>query len=400
MEKFRTIFFRIIGIMFLLTGAFLLVTSFERIIHEFRLVVLVLFHLLFGILLTSQANRIAASFPKQTVLQKTINRRILLFNLFLIVYLITAAYVAVSAELHGRDMRMVMIYEAISFAAVIGAYIYLLSQIITQKKNTRIQDPLIGAQPIFEQNTEFAFLSKEAHPEKDSYLVGTLRGPVKAGDTAWLLHLGFIQKTEVTAIEYTASSTIIHVKDLPETDYNDFILTSRIPYHFHHGVNAEIPVANAELSALLTIHHGKSIPHEIIARLCWLLSHSTFLVRVSPKDNTDTFAKKLNQWLFGYSGLYNAGTVSREDDSETLYAVYTDWDAFTRMQKSPDSQSTEHDLAMILTFQQILTVLQEMKVGLVINPFGPDSFSFPYPVLDEIRHLDWYRREFEKKEQS
>ena len=388
MEKVRIVLLRILGLFWTAFGLYILyaaVSSGDRSLLSYLAGVILAGS---GAFFAWKAKSIVQTVPPATEFQKTISRRIILFTLMMLGYILLAVYIAVRADMRGVNLRRIMIVEAVGLAAVILAYLWLLRQIITQRKNYRIQDPLMARFPPYENNKDFHFLVSAVNSEEGKVSVkGRMLGTLDAGDPVWVLVYGSALRAEVKEVIMHDTESMLVFEEVPAERFEDAVITTRIPYPYR---NSEQPFANAELSALLEFMRAKeAIPAEQMIRIAWLAARGTFLMRTIPEP-ADTWFRKLHRWLFGYSGFFRAGTVHPEHTSEDMYAVYTDRDAYNRIEEKEGGPKSE---AMIMTFPQIMELRAKQPGAVVLNPFGPVSFLLSEALLDHIMEQNWYKNE-------
>lgn len=391
MEKFRVGFLRLIGFFYAGVGLYILYSAAASGQGSFLSVLTAAAITAAGAALAWRADHIVKSQPPVTQLQKTISRRIIIFTFMMLGYILLAVFIAVRADMRGVNIRRIMIIEAIGFAAVVGAYIWLLHQIIVQRKNYRIQDPVMARHPVFEQNMPFHLLVSDVHESEGRVSVrGKALGTVSPGNTVWALVYGSAMRLTAAEVIPHETETELVFENVPEERFKDAVITTRVPYRY---TTSEAPFANAELSALLEFLRAKEeIPPEYMLRIAWLAARGTFLVRTLPEPAVTPF-QKLHRWLFGYSGFFRTGTVHRENSAEDFYAAYTDWDAYNRIREEDSPESA----AMILTFPQIMEVRAKQPGGVVLNPFGPVSFLLSESLLDHIMEQSWYKNDIARE---
>ena len=322
---------------------------------------------------------------------KRAGRRIILFTLLYFVYIIAAFYVLYRAETLGTNTREMFIRVGIGYAAVTGAYILLLSQLIRERKENRIQDPVIGALPAYENRRLFSMVGEAAGKDSSVWLKGILHGEVKPGDKAWIIDKGHVYETTVEKTETEDRLSILSVKT-DHTPIGPFpVITSMIPYRY---TGWETPITNPELFSLIEGAGDHPMSSEYLSHLIYAMAHSRYLVRVSEAEKPNTSFQKFSTWLFGYHGNYIPETVMLKNESTLTCSCYTDWNAFGKVLSTLKESDRTSSRALILTFQQIADAAEKNRCPIVINPFGPSPFRLSRELLRELLNNDAYQKEF------
>ncbi len=176
-----------------------------------------------------------------------------------------------------------------------------------------------------------------------------------------------------------------------KTDVREFDVFSTVKKFVYK--DADTPIVNPELSAYAGAFHSMRQKKGFLDHYSYYLAHGHFLVNGVRLEEKVPLRQKMYEALFGYDGNYGFVMVlAKGDPDNAVMAVYSDWDALTKSQVNlePDKK---YD-ALIMTFQDIVKILEPKRMGLVMNAFGPKDVYCDYKVIEGILNSEGYKKDF------
>ena len=282
------------------------------------------------------------------------------------------------------------------FSLVPLVILYIICRNMTQsypKKNTNariVQDRRY--MPQFDEYTSKEHYYFVTDTSKDGLLTGHLYGTMRKDTEGYLAfwHDKFIKvkimKLEVNGMEVAeASDTVLTVtvdaleaKDCPRYT----ILSDDMP---QTEVSAEIPITNPVMTGMMRAFPDYNMLPGYYARLNYELAHTNFLTRFTlPKEP----AVKGKTMVMFYS-------LTHRESKANAFAVFTDWNELLKW--NPAMEEDVICRGMVITFREIVQLINTEKDSIVINPLSEKNMTLPPELIRSIINSDGYKEESEKE---
>lgn len=395
MKTIRTLFIRLIGLVFAATGAFTIVSGITDYLHEpdfFKFVAFGLFMVIFGVLLVIFAGHIVDANAPERIgkTNKYVARQLFLFAMLMLAYIVLAAF-----RLVNHPTKTVVYTAIIGGIAVILAYFYLIYSVAKQRKNSKLQDGSFENVRMHENNSLFTMVIDCCwFDEGKMYIRGDVHGKVSINDVVYFYYpndkvyiediIGIEVKGKTKNSVADQRATLIF-KAKGEVYFAQYtVCSSCIPASKN---NLDTHMTNPDVLGLINGYPEHETLDAYFNEMMDAIVHGRYLVRVTRKIEHFNLFQKIYYFFFPYLGPFSMATVLNANQDVAI-GVYTDWNAL-KLGKENDEKDKE---AMVLTFDEIQHLINDsIHLPIVINPFNQTHLYFSLEQLQSIVNSQAYQ---------
>ena len=405
MEKIKIFFWRLIGLAFLGMGIFVIISSFQE--EDF----LVIF--LMGLLMTGMGF-LFARYSKQIVNaeieekkqnkpNKYVIRQVILFLILMMGYFFFCIYLLDKYSKVNKDIKTLLMVEGIGFVGIFIGFCILMYNAVKQRKNNKIHDWAFSKNSIHKNNNIFTMIIDCCWFEDGkTYMRGNVHGKVEKSDEVYIYYpLDKAYSSKIEDIQKEGISrdcmeeercTLVIKTDHPVSFPNYTLCTSIIPFG---NKNLERNIDNPEIVGLLNAYQEQIKNDGYFGALIYEIVHGKYLVRALPIKEYDNVFTKIHNFFFGHQGNYSIDLVENEQGEGAL-PIYTDWQAVNDSLKEVKEEYIKQRQAMVLSFDEIQKVANNMNQSIVINPFSSSSYHLSRELINAIINSEDYQKEFDQ----
>ena len=297
---------------------------------------------------------------------------------------------------YGEDIVMIfnLLYPIVIVVFTLGQRIGIQQKNMSTKSIVQSMDGFTEEET-FDNGRRFTLTVQEIFKDNQdgtAYVFGKVWGSVEKGDSVYIYEPGKVGvSTTVLSLENEKSEEIdrleeekgkIHL-DYPANKLGggDVISSIRPQKEFQLNIPLENPRFLGLLMDYLDLKDNQAFRNQFNYELC----HAKFLVKFQYNSISENAWSGKGKASIGFYSVVN-------DQKESAFAVFTDWDAYRRWNFVGDEKAIGQ--ALVMRFDEIMKVLNPKKDSMVINPFGPCNIVFPPEFLSMIVDLEGYKKEF------
>lgn len=285
----------------------------------------------------------------------------------------------------------------ITCAIVVSIWLYSANYRKTKDAGARIHD-LIYEQVMNKNRRYTLLINKDIPMDKNGCTInGKIYGEIHVGDQVVVLHPNVKEiYCKVTSLQISSGE----VKSVKDSDVRINLSCAQVSNILSFSVLTDIQTFVSTVGDSVNVCENPYIVGMIMEYaqhyresgyyplLVYSICHGHFLVVGNAQGNTvtgdimDTLPSKTD---VGFP------SVSPVNEKREIFPIFTDWDALSRWK---DMIRGDRSVSIVVSFQQILPIINNHFAGIVVNPFGPKPFAMSNDLIQSITTSEGYRKDF------
>lgn len=261
-------------------------------------------------------------------------------------------------------------------------------------------------------NRRFTYMVEDVFQLKNNagiVIVGTVHGTIKVHDAVYILHPGNqITLTEISGMEHMVDGRYQQLEsatDIPVGvklgDIKDksqilkfSVLTSIRP---QPTVDVNTAVENPYVLGLSYEYRRFCSERDYLGILVYAIAHAHYLVPVH-MDKEPTQSGEGTAAFTEGSTMSFASLTHPDGNDKHVFPVFTDWRELGKWKGIFEEQNQKQPQTIIFKFKDAAAFIDKSNnSGIVINPFSQNAVFLTEEMINNIRNMEGYKKEFESK---